>query len=47
MFLVLPPIPTEGIKEESADIDKLTTLCRDRMLTALQEITPARNKKTQ
>lgn len=43
--LVLPPISTEGVAEESADIEKLANLCRDQMLAALKEITPARQIK--
>ncbi|KAI9484157.1 MAG: hypothetical protein EXX96DRAFT_166943 [Benjaminiella poitrasii] len=44
---VLPPISTEGVKEESADIEKLANTCRDQMLVALKEITPLENKKSQ
>jgi lysophosphatidate acyltransferase len=46
---VLPAISTENVKEESADIEKLANECRDKMLIALKEITPAHtntNKKT-
>ncbi|CEP10151.1 hypothetical protein [Parasitella parasitica] len=42
---VLPPISTQGVVEESADIEKLANLCRDQMLAALKEITPARQVK--
>ncbi|KAI8988319.1 hypothetical protein BDF20DRAFT_814337 [Mycotypha africana] len=42
---VLPPISTEGVAEDSAEIEKLTNKCRDQMLEALQEITPAYDQK--
>ncbi|KAI9262058.1 hypothetical protein BY458DRAFT_439162 [Sporodiniella umbellata] len=45
---VLPPISTENIKEESADIEELATECRRQMLEVLQEITPSEvSKKAQ
>ncbi|CAO3640662.1 unnamed protein product [Cunninghamella blakesleeana] len=37
---VLPPIPTDGITEESEAIDKLANDVRDQMLVALKEISP-------
>lgn len=43
--LVLPPISTEGVAEESADIEKLANMCRDQMLATLKEITPPRQIK--
>lgn len=42
---VLPPISTEGVAEDSADIEKLANKCRDEMLATLKEITPARQIK--
>jgi lysophosphatidate acyltransferase len=45
-FLVLPPIDTKDVKEESADVEKLANKCRDQMLEALKDITPP-YKKTQ
>lgn len=44
-LLVLPPISTEGVAEDSADIEKLANKCRDQMLATLKEITPARQIK--
>ncbi|KAI7903601.1 uncharacterized protein BX663DRAFT_507047 [Cokeromyces recurvatus] len=44
---VLPPISTENIKEESADVEKLANKCREQMLVALKEITPLESKKSQ
>jgi len=35
---VLPPIPTEGLKETDGAVDKLTTETRELMLNALREI---------
>lgn len=35
---VLPPISTENVKEESADIEELATECRRQMLDVLKEI---------
>lgn len=43
--LVLPPISTESVAEDSADIEKLANECRDQMLATLKEITPARQIK--
>lgn len=42
---VLPPISTENVNESSADVEKLANECRDQMLAALKEITPAKDKK--
>jgi lysophosphatidate acyltransferase len=44
-ILVLPPIPTKDIKEDSADIEKLANHCRDQMVAALKEITYPRAAK--
>lgn len=37
-FIVLPPVSTEGIPEESAAIDALTNKVRDMMIATLKEI---------
>ncbi|CEI99928.1 hypothetical protein RMCBS344292_14003 [Rhizopus microsporus] len=42
---ILPPISTDGIKQESADIEKLATECRRQMLEVLKEITPSETMK--
>lgn len=47
-YIVLPPISTETIQEESAGIEKLATDCRQQMLDVLKDITPIETvKKTQ
>lgn len=44
--LVLPPIETKDVLEDSASIDVLTNKVRDQMLTALLEISAQEDPKT-
>lgn len=37
-YLVLPPVPTKDLTQDSESIDKLTNSVRDSMLTVLKEI---------
>ncbi|KAI8364657.1 uncharacterized protein BYT42DRAFT_618813 [Radiomyces spectabilis] len=44
---VLPPVSTEAVKQDSADIEKLSVSVREQMLEALKEISdPIENKKS-
>lgn len=45
--IVLPPVPTSDIKEDSESIDKLSTGVRSDMLDTLKDISVRADKKTQ